>query len=113
MAAPSFRREPRMRHRGIGREASIELSPTSLVKAFGEPTDESWDTESLGGYYFVSPDDRPFTVYYRAYDQPSVAIKRLRQRFWSESTAYEFSIGALAKEGTAEFIAWLQSQVAG
>ena len=101
-----------MRHRGVGREGLVELSPKSLVRIFGQPSDESWDTESLGGYYFVSPDDRPFTVYYRAYDQSSVAVERLRGSFWKHDSPHEFSIGALGQEGVAEFKAWLLSKLA-
>lgn len=111
MAVPSFRRESKMPAQAIARQGYVELSPSSLVKAFGQPTDESWDSESLGGYYFVSAEGKAFAVYYRAYDLPAPAIKRLRKTFWSETPKYEFSIGAVSKEGVTEFVGWLRSQV--
>jgi hypothetical protein len=112
MTSEPYQRESRMRHRGIGREASAELSPRALVASFGEPSDESWDNESLGGFYFVSSDDRPFTVYFRAYDQSPPKIRQLRASFWREESAYEFSIGALSSSGVKEFVTWLHSRVA-
>jgi hypothetical protein len=100
-----------LRHRGVGREGTVELAPKSLVRAFGPATDESWDSESLGGYYFVTPDDRPFSVYFRAYDQPPSLIRTLRRTFWEESASFEFSMGALGAEGVPQFRSWLLAQV--
>lgn len=112
MTSERYRRESRIRHRGIGRESSAYFSPHSLMTAFGEPSDESWDSESFGGFYFVSQDDRPFTVYFRAYDQSASRIRQLRADFWQEASLYEFSVGAISSVGVEEFIAWLQSRVA-
>ena len=106
---PSFRREASVNLRNVGRESSALVSPSALVRAFGSPTDEPWDSESLGGYYFVSSEQLPFTVYYRAYDHSSVAIARIKKTFWSQPSTVEFSIGARGQSGVAEFTAWLLS----
>jgi hypothetical protein len=111
MADSLYRREPKLRHRGISNEGTVELAPGALVAVFGQPTDESWDSESVGGFYFVSTDDLPFTVYFRAYDRSAGEIAKLRKTFWSQTSPVEFSIGALGQNGLTHFKQWLQSQV--
>jgi hypothetical protein len=111
MSEPSYRRESKVNLRGVSKESSIAVPPRALVEAFGPPTDESWDSESLGGFYFLSPEQIPFTVYYRAYDQSPASVRKLRQSFWLESSPAEFSIGALSSSGVPEFKAWLRSRL--
>lgn len=84
--------------------------PKRLVQVFGQPTDEAWDSESLGAFYFLRSDDKQFTVYHRAYD--TRRTKKLIQSFWYETSTAPFSIGAIDRSGVAEFEAWLQLQLA-
>lgn len=95
---------------GTSKQGELSAVPSRLVKMFGPPTDESWDSESLGAFYFLSPNDKVFAVYHRAYDTPRT--QRLKKSFWSGSTVTQFSIGSLDKSGVDEFKAWLLLQLA-
>lgn len=96
---------------GTSNQGELEVAPRRLVEVFGPPTDESWDTESLGAYYFVGPDDLVFAVYCRAYDRSAKSIKELRVSFWRETRESEFSIGAHSAVGVGKFKTWISDQL--
>ena len=109
---PLYRRASTGKLGGTSKEGEALLSPKALVATFGAPTEESWDAESLGAYYFLSQAGRLFTVYCRAYDHSSRSVRELRKSFWVEARTIEFSIGSHGPEGVGQFIEWLTKRVA-
>lgn len=109
---PKYKRVSAAKLGGTSKEASIVVSPSALSATFGPATEEPWDSESVGGYYFVSTEQRVFTLYFRAYDRSPEEIQNLRAAFWADSKPVEFSIGSHGKVGVAEFREWLRAQVA-
>ena len=95
----------------ISKQGIVTAAPSSLVRAFGAPTDESWDSESLGGYYFTGPGGEFFSVYFRAYDESAASIRALRKSFWFDHAVTEFSLGALATSDIRGFHEWIDMRV--
>jgi len=96
---------------GSSNQGAVLIAPTKLIRVFGQPTDESWDSESLGAFYFHGPNEQAFSVYYRAYDLPRT--EELKRSFWSRATDAEFSVGAKTQVGVAAFKTWLLGELAG
>ncbi|WP_140637462.1 hypothetical protein [Methylibium rhizosphaerae] len=105
-----FRRVTIAKVAGTSKQGELLVAPSKLLQVFGQPTAESWDSESLGAFYFQGPNDEVFTVYYRAYDVPNT--QRLKKEFWARSAAAAFSIGAKEEANVAEFKGWLLRQLA-
>lgn len=95
---------------GSSNQGEVSIAPRKLILVFGQPTDESWDSESLGAFYFHGPNEQAFSVYHRAYDQPRT--DELRRSFWSQATPAEFSVGAKTEAGVAAFKSWLLGELA-
>jgi hypothetical protein len=109
-AQPVFKRVERANLGGTAQEGQIEVSPRRLVRAFGPPTAEPWDSESLGAYYFES-ERGLFTVYYRASDLNSSAMQELKASFWLQAAPIVLSVGARGNRGVQEFTSWLFARV--
>lgn len=94
---------------GMSRQGEFFAAPSKLRQAFGQPTDEPWDSESLGAFYFHGPNEKVFAVYHRAYDTPPT--QELKKSFWSRASVAEFGIGAQEEASVAEFKAWLLARL--
>jgi hypothetical protein len=68
--------------------------PSEVVRAFGIPTSEDFDAEGLGAFYFLGPDEQPFTLYFRAYDLRPAQVRQLRTTFWSADDSKRARVGA-------------------
>lgn len=106
-----FRRVAVAKLAGTSLQGELSVAPRKLVQVFGTPTEEPWDPESLGAFYFEGLKAGLFTVYRRAYDVDARSIAKLKQSFWAEGTLAEFSIGAREAAGVAEFQAWLAGRL--
>jgi hypothetical protein len=106
-----YRRVATAKLAGSSSQGEFSAAPSKLVLVFGQPTDEPWDSESLGAFYFNGPNDQAFAVYHRAYDVPRT--DELKRSFWSRATAAEFSVGARSEAGVAAFKNWLLGELAG
>lgn len=95
---------------GTSRQGELSVAPNKLRQVFGQPTEEPWDSESLGAFYFQGPNEEVFAVYHRAYD--TRRTHELKKSFWSRGSVAEFSIGAQEEAGVAEFKAWLLTRLA-
>jgi hypothetical protein len=95
----------------LSKQAEVVATPSGLVKCFGAPTDESWDIESLGGFYFSGPRDETFTVYKRAYDADVSTVRELRKSFWLGDEPQEFSVGSMRDYDVPGFSTWLLDQL--
>jgi hypothetical protein len=93
------------------RRGDVTLVPSRLVALFGEPTDESWDSESVGGYYFESLEGWRVAVYYRANDVEEPAMSKLKKKFWASKRAFEFGIGAGKSANVPMFRDWIEKAV--
>jgi hypothetical protein len=110
-AGGSYRRVATANLRDISMQGEISLPPREVVRVFGAPTEEAWDSESLGAIYFEGPKGSLVTLYYRAYDLEPEQFKSLKQRFWKQSTPVELHIGARSEVGIPEFKLWLRAQL--
>lgn len=104
-----YRRVGEAKLEGTSKQGELSATPRRLVQVFGQPTDEAWDSESLGAFYFLGPDNKEFAVYHRAYD--TRRTQKMMTSFWSETSTAPFSIGALDTSGVVEFKVWLQLQL--
>jgi hypothetical protein len=104
-----FRRVAVAKLAGTSHQSEVSAAPTELVRVFGPPTEEPWDSESLGAFYFQGQSEEVFVVYYRAYDVRRT--EQLTRSFWGNATPVAFSIGAKTKARVAEFKAWFARQV--
>ena len=96
----------------LSKQSDIVACPSKLVSKFGPPTEERWDRESLGGFYFMGPTQEVFTVYVRAYDAGWWTMWKLRRTFWSSVGPVEFSLGSMPGYDVAGFQRWLTSELA-
>lgn len=106
-----YRRVATAKLAGSSNQGEMSVSPSKLVVVFGEPTDEPWDSESFGAFYFNGPNEQAFSVYHRAYDVPRT--EEFKRSFWGRATATEFSVGATSEVGVSAFKSWLLGELAG
>ena len=106
-----FRRVDKLVPAPVSKQDGLTVAPSELVRVFGPPTSELWDAESLGGFYFVTEDGQPFTLYFRSYDIDEKTITELRSSFWLEREDMRFNIGAVRAADVAGFKAWVTAQL--